>query len=430
VASRPIRAHRDPAGDGEGGFAIVEILVGMGIFAVLAVGFAATMASSLHAQVTSRLRATANQLATEQVEQARTLSYDEVGTTDGNPVGTLAAERDVPVGTTTYHVQTDVVLVDDPVPGAFRTYADYKRLVVNVTRSGSTTSLARLRTVIAPPTQPSLTKAVVQAEVVDATDLTKGVPGVSVRLSGGPSAARTGLTDARGYAVFPTLLPTPASGPTSSYRIDVTALPAPWAIVGADQLPAEVAGPALATQTKVLRLRVVRQVPVQLAVQGAGGAPYPGPATVTITSSRGMASYPVTGGSVGPIQLWSGTSYAIAAADPANGWFSPRVTLVPTTAAATAQAVPMQQTATQVLAVSVATPTGPAAGITVRIKDGPLGVLLSGTTTATGLLAVAVPSGGTYAVEIDAQGGWAATARSVPLGAGGGSTAITLAAGP
>jgi hypothetical protein len=143
-----------------------------------------------------------------------------------------------------------------------------------------------------------------------------------------------------------------------------------------------------------------------------------------------MASYPVTGGALGPLQLWSNTSYTIAADDSAHGWFSARATLVPSTAPAlTTQAVTLQQLPTQVQAIRVLQPGGTAAGgIVVRIKDGPQAVLLSGTTVATGDLTINLPTGsGAYTVEIDPQAGWAAQTRSVTLGAG---TTITLVAGP
>jgi prepilin-type N-terminal cleavage/methylation domain-containing protein len=158
VASRPVRAPRAPVDDAQGGFSVIEVMVGLGIFAVLAIGFASTMATSLSAQVRSRQRATANQLATQQVEQARTLAYDDVGTVGGNPVGTLQPSSTVAVGTATYEVRTAVELVADRVDTAFATQADYKRLTVTVALPGRSTTLARLRTLIAPPTQPSLTR--------------------------------------------------------------------------------------------------------------------------------------------------------------------------------------------------------------------------------------------------------------------------------
>jgi type II secretory pathway pseudopilin PulG len=414
VASRPVRAPRAPVDDAQGGFSVIEVMVGLGIFAVLAIGFASTMATSLSAQVRSRQRATANQLATQQVEQARTLAYDDVGTVGGNPVGTLQPSSTVAVGTATYEVRTAVELVADRVDTAFATQADYKRLTVTVTLPGRSTTLARLRTLIAPPTQPSLTKAIVQAEVVDSQDSNAGVAGVTVQLSG-PSGLRTGVTDQRGYVIFPALPPTEAG---ETYAIAATSVPAPWQLFDADQVAEEVAGPALATQTKVLRLRLSRPVPVHLELRDTNGAAFATPSNVTVTSSRGPAtSYSTTTGIVGPIDLWSGVTYTVAASSVAQpsdttARFSTPVTLVPATTGTTTGTLTMVDNATTPMTIQVRRSNGTGiADVAVKISGGPKDVLLTGTTGPGGDLVVPLPAGSGYTITIDAQSGWrAATA--------------------
>jgi prepilin-type N-terminal cleavage/methylation domain-containing protein len=433
VASRPVRASRAPDDHGQDGFSVIEVMVGLGIFAVLAIGFASTMATSLTAQVHSRLRTTANQLATQQVEQARALAYDDVGTVNGNPIGLLPATNDVVVGTTTYRVQTDVQLVADRVPTAFTTYADYKRLVVTVTRPGSTTSLARLRTLIAPPTQPSLTKTVVQAEVVDATSTAQGIAGVTVQLTG-PSGPTSGITDDRGYVVFPALPPTSAG---ETYSISASGVPAPWKLFTADQLASAYSGPALATQTKVLRLLLSRPVPVQVQLRDANGATFAQPANVTVTSNQGTSSYTTSTGALGPIDLWSGVTYTVAASSVAlpgdtTARFSIPATVVPQTSATTTSTLSLVSWPTRNLTVQVRGPGSTVLpDIAVRIAAGPQNVLLTGTTAANGNLVVPVPYGtGTYTVTVDAQGGWGAKSTTTSVGSGGASTTLTLAAAP
>ena len=410
-------------------------MVGLGIFAVLAIGFASTMATSLNAQLHSRQRATADQLATQQVEQARALAYDDVGTVNGNPVGTLPATTPVTVGTTTYQVQTEVELVADRVDTAFATQADYKRLTVTVTITGRSTPLARLRTLIAPPTQPSLTKAIVQAEVVDSTNSNLGVAGVTVQLTG-PSTTRSGITDARGYVIFPALTPTAAG---EAYAIAATSVPAPWQLFPADQVAADTSGQALATQTKVLRLRLSRPVPVRFDVRDTNGAAFATASNVTVTSSRGTASYPTSTGTVGPIDLWSGVTYTVAASSTAppgatTAWFATPVTVTPDTTGVTATGtLTMVSWPTKDLTVQVRKPGGTLAlpNMAVRISSGPRNVLLTGTTDTAGNLVVPLPTGAaSYTVTVDAQAGWQAKTTTVSIGTTGATTTLTLVAGP
>ena len=310
MAGRPIRAG---IGD-EKGFAIVEVLVGMGIFAIIAIGFAGTMAGALRTQITTRARTTATQLATQQVEEVRSLAYDQVGTVGGNPSGTLPAERTETVDTSEFVVRTVVEYVDDPVPSAFRTYANYKRLTVVVADPDSGASLARMRTIIAPPTQPSLTRAVVQAKVTELDKIT-ALAGVGIRISGGPSGAQQGSTDDAGEATFAALLPTDGGLP---YEIEVTGLPAGWTIVPEDLLPANAETQALATQTVVVRLRAYRVASFDVQLT-SGGAPFVGPASVTISSDDwGSETFAVAGGqlavsSVAGRTVMSGADYDVTA---------------------------------------------------------------------------------------------------------------------
>lgn len=286
----------------------------MGIFAIIAIGFAGTMAGALHTQVTTRARNAATHLATQQVEQVRGMAYDQVGTQGGNPAGSLEPERPETVGTTDFLVRTTVEYVDDPVPSAFRTYANYKRLTVVVADPDSGVSLARMRTIIAPPTQPSLTQAVVQAKVTEMDGIT-AIPGVGIGLSGGPSGIRSGTTDAAGETTFAALLPTDGGSP---YEIAVTGLPAGWTVIADDLLPANTVTEALATQTVVVRLRAYRDAALDISLT-AGGAPFLGASSVTIASDDwGTETFPVSGGhlavdAVAGRPVMSGVDYDITA---------------------------------------------------------------------------------------------------------------------
>jgi prepilin-type N-terminal cleavage/methylation domain-containing protein len=254
VAPRPIRPHREPE-TGEAGFTVIEVMVAIALFAIVAVGFAGTMSSALGAQLHARIKTTANQLATRQVERARALAYDDVRTSGEAP--RLEPTEDVVVGSTTYRVKTDVSYRDDRVEGTLHTGTDYKQLVVTVTTPGSATTLARLETYVAPSTQPNLLEATVDAHVTDTTKSGPGVAGVTVDLVG-PSGTLHGTTDSTGSVLFPGLQPT-ASGET--YRIEVTSAPAGWRYDPAAQVASDSSGPVLATQTQRFTLVLTRTTP-------------------------------------------------------------------------------------------------------------------------------------------------------------------------
>jgi hypothetical protein len=230
-------------------------MIAIALFAIVAIGFAGTMASSLRAQLHSRMRTTANQLATQQVEQARSLAYDDVRTVGDLP--RLEPSEDVVVGTTTYRVRTEVTYRDDRVEGTLHTGTDYKQLVVTVTRPGSTTALARLETYVAPSTQPNLLEATVEARARDTTKDGPGIAGVGIDLIG-PEGTLHGTTDEHGSVVFPGLAPTEAG---ETYRIEATSVPTGWVYDPGAQVTSELSSAALATQNVPLTLVLTRALP-------------------------------------------------------------------------------------------------------------------------------------------------------------------------
>lgn len=419
----------------EGGFTVVEMLVGIGIFAIIAVGFAQTMATSLRVQVVSRQRTAAVQLATEQVERARALDYDQVGIIGGNPPGTLPAEQDVTVGRLTYHVAAAVGFVDDPIPGGFSTYANYKRLEIVVT-SPSGLRLAHLSTVVAPPTQPSLNKAVVKVQVVD-VGTNQPLPGVAVQLSGGPDGLRMATTGADGGATFASLTPNPVATPQTSYRLGATL--GGYVVLADDLPPAPAAQQVLAAgQVFSTVLRMYKPATIVADLVDENGAPYTGAAEVTVSSKRGTGTVAATDGqatvtTLDGEPLVPGLDYVIGARTADGTRFASVVrATVPAGYPDTLVhhvTLALRPMATQPLQVHVRDSADqPISGAVVFAVGGDEDAIVVGTTNAGGIALLDVPAGTSapYVVRAEAQLGYDAGQVTATLQADGTTVAPTL----
>lgn len=123
------------------GFSMIEVLFSAFIaFFVLTAIFAVLVVSTGQGRIASADVVAAN-LGQLVVEQARSIPYDSVGTTDapsGQPVGVLPAQETTVFQNLTFEIERQVVWVDDPSnnsqPG--QTSADYKQLTVAVRWQG------------------------------------------------------------------------------------------------------------------------------------------------------------------------------------------------------------------------------------------------------------------------------------------------------
>ncbi len=204
----------------DGGFTLIELLMAMSVFSILIVGFSLLFASSLKSFSSSRAQTAASQLAGTELEKARNVGWDNLGTVAGNPPGTLiAGPETVTVGSMTFTVTRRVELIDDPIPQGFTTGANYKRVIIKVTSLVMKTPL-QTETIVAPPVQPSLYTAVMKITVVNTVDASGVLPNAVVSMTGGPSANRSDTTDSQGRVVFAGL--TPHSNNTDVYTYTPT----------------------------------------------------------------------------------------------------------------------------------------------------------------------------------------------------------------
>jgi prepilin-type N-terminal cleavage/methylation domain-containing protein len=211
----------------EDGFGLIELLVSMTMFAVVSAPLAGVLLASISQQKLSKERTLAAEAAQTAIETIRALPYSSVGLQNGNPTGTVLPTQSASAfGVTGLDatVTTRISYMDDAPATAYRTRADYKRVVVTVTRNLDQRRLTQAATYVAPPgggAYAGQNEGIVIAQVIDAVQNTP-VVGANVALGAGATPARNDTTDNAGGVVFPSLAPTSASVPY--YALTVTGL--------------------------------------------------------------------------------------------------------------------------------------------------------------------------------------------------------------
>lgn len=120
------------------GFAIVELVVSIGIFALLAAGMLSAFSALSQAVKVARQKTILNTLATSNLEIVKNMPYSQVGTISGNPSGPLADFTNAisqTIEAITYKIYYEVTYVDDPADGSFPTdlaAGDYKQVKMSV----------------------------------------------------------------------------------------------------------------------------------------------------------------------------------------------------------------------------------------------------------------------------------------------------------
>src|SRR3989344_5837551 len=99
------------------GFTLIESLVGVAAFMIIAVSVYQAYAAVMNASRVSRLKITATALANEQFEIARNLPYDEVGVVGSIPNGKIPRTQNLVRDNTEFMVETTIRNVDDPFDG-------------------------------------------------------------------------------------------------------------------------------------------------------------------------------------------------------------------------------------------------------------------------------------------------------------------------
>lgn len=120
------------------GFSLVEVIVSIAIFLIIAVSIYQGFNSLLDAVSVSRLRIIASNLANEQFEIARNLSYSNVGISGGFPSGRILQNQTLSRSGVEFSVKTNIRNIDDPFDGTIEgndetgSPADYKLIELEI----------------------------------------------------------------------------------------------------------------------------------------------------------------------------------------------------------------------------------------------------------------------------------------------------------
>ena len=220
----------------ERGISLAEVLIALVLLSIVGAAMVTLLTSATAATKLARHRTIAQQAALGQIEAIRAMDYNDVGIVSGNPAGCLGVttpttrcpNSSYPPATTSIAnggllatLSTQVSFVNDPGPLSYTSFANYKKIVVTVTRNSDSSQVAREVTYVAPPVRASQSNAVINARVVDFGNSTQ-VADVPVALATGPDAPRNDVTDASGTVLFAGLTPNPTSGPTAYYDLSLT----------------------------------------------------------------------------------------------------------------------------------------------------------------------------------------------------------------
>ena len=117
------------------GFTLVETLIGILILALAVLTIYSLFNMSLKIIWESKAKITATQLATQKIEMARNLNYENVGTVGGIPTGPIEQLEQTTRNSIVFTVSTQVVYIDDVFDDVAPTdtlNTDYKRIKVEV----------------------------------------------------------------------------------------------------------------------------------------------------------------------------------------------------------------------------------------------------------------------------------------------------------
>ena len=429
----------------EAGIGLVEAVIAMSLFLIAGTALSDVLASSATSHGFTVDQTLGQEAADAQIEDVRALPYDSVGTTNGNPPGSVApSETAASIGVTglAAKVTTSIHFVGDGVPDGYNSTTNYKQVVVSVIRNSDNRNLATESTYIAPPTRApygGISQVALGVNVTDVGD-NQPVSGVSIALQTGPSAPRNDTTDTNGGVLFAGMTANPSSGPTAYYNV-VPTLPAGYVEMSGDVKQAQL-GPGQITN---LSIRVYQPATIYVHLT-SGGSDYTGNATVTVTPKSGTAQNYSVGGDPGGqysipninpnVEYTVVASYSAGLISKAVDQYVPNDYPSDLTSSFDLDLAAPQGT----LSITAVNGSADIAGVAVTVTGGPSGVNLTGTTDENGVVNFpSVPAGsapytitGTYGAATFQQTGiTVATNQPTPvtLGVAAGTIKVSVTDG-
>ena len=99
------------------GFSIIETMVAMGIFMLIGLSIYLVYTTAFGLIRNSQIRIIATALASQQIETARNLAYENIGIEGEDISGEIASYKEVSKGVFNFSITADVEYVDDAFDG-------------------------------------------------------------------------------------------------------------------------------------------------------------------------------------------------------------------------------------------------------------------------------------------------------------------------
>jgi type II secretory pathway pseudopilin PulG len=217
---------------GEGGFTLIETILGLTVMAIMVLAVTNLFVSNLQTVTLSKARNIGLGLANEQIEYLRDLPYQNASTLNGAiyPPGTIPDTQTLVRGGYTFTVKTEISYIDDPADGnATGTApnhitdlnpADYKRAQVSVYLKSNNALVDQLTTdIAAKAAETASNTGVIQVRVVDNSNNPVQDANITIfNATPNPDVNITTNTDSQGYATIPNLPPDSNHG----YQLTIT----------------------------------------------------------------------------------------------------------------------------------------------------------------------------------------------------------------
>ncbi|MDP3771507.1 MAG: carboxypeptidase regulatory-like domain-containing protein [bacterium] len=218
------------------GFSLLELLVALGIAAIVVVTMLGLMGQGLNVLRREEHRRVALGIAEERLELLRNVPYDDLGTIGGIPNGPFVPQEIIERSGARYTVATRIRAIDDALDNTAPNDAvptDYRELAVDVSWGLNPNQTVTLATLAAPPgVEQATTTGMLRLRVTDARG--EPVEGASVELANStitPPIALTLPTDANGIVALPGAPPSNGGYhirvTRAGYSVDETIAPSP-----------------------------------------------------------------------------------------------------------------------------------------------------------------------------------------------------------
>jgi len=320
---------------GERGFTLIELAIASVLLLTIGPPVVAVLVSSSQMGRQDLIQSSADALATSKMELIRGMPYDNIGFSNGNPPGIITASTPALLYTSTLNGQAisisyQISYVNDH-GAATQTYADYKRVVVTITRTSDSKVLSTKTTDVT-----NLTGLAdggsdyldIRRTVVDMATGNPPLSNVTVSIANGPSAPRTDYTNSVGNVIFPLLAPNTS---TSNFY-DVTASLSGYSTYPADLPYSGTGSPAISLEqindltgfddNQTIHLYKNGAVVTVTVYKSDGVTPFPSAAAVYMGANTGLA------GNTATATVGSPTSASISQLQLGNSYVSPTVSTI------------------------------------------------------------------------------------------------------